>query len=644
MPAQRLLWVIAGLALAVLPHLPHLSPWTFSFAAAAAILRIAIEVKRWPLPPRWLRIVAAAGALFGVLFTYRTLNGVAAGTALLVVMAGMKLLETRTVRDLTVIVFLSYFALFSAFLYNQELLRLPYMLLCAWLLTATLMRIHQSADDMPVREAVSLTGRMFLQALPLAVLLFLFFPRLPGQFWAMPARSHATTGLSEEMSPGDVSELSLSGEIAFRVHFAAAPPPPRERYWRGPVLHDFDGRAWRMTRSGFVAQPLEIDGEAYDYRITLQPHQRRWIFPLDVVTGWQGRGITRTADFQLLSRDPIATLSSFELRSGTRYRITGALPQVMRNMDTRLPRERNPRTIALAHSLRAGAASDMQFIEAVLALFRDQDYFYTLEPPRLAADAVDDLLFNTRRGFCEHFASAFTTLARAAGIPARVVTGYQGGEFNSLGGYLIVRQSDAHAWSEVWLEERGWVRVDPTAAIAPERIERGIDAALPAGEPVPGRMLRASPVLSQLRLAWDAVNTFWNNQIVEFGEQQQHWLLERLSIQQPRWEYLGAALLAILSGFFAILSVWLAWRFRPPARDPVAKLYDRLCALLARRQVTRQPHEGPNDYLARAQAALPRLADPLEEIRCLYVRLRYGPDPLESELSRLKFLIGRLKV
>lgn len=643
MTAQRLLWVIAGLALAVLPHLPHLAPWTFSFAAAAAVLRVAIEVKRWSLPPRWLRIVAAFGAIFGVLFTYRTLNGVEAGTALLVVMAGMKLLETRTTRDLTVIVFLSYFALFSAFLYNQELIRLPYMLLCAWLLTATLMRIHQSATDMPVREAVLLTGRMFLQALPLAVLLFLFFPRLPGQFWAMPARSHATTGLSEEMSPGDVSELSLSGEIAFRAHFEAALPPPRERYWRGPVLHDFDGRAWRTTRSGFVQQPLEIDGEVYDYRVTLQPHQRRWIFPLDVVTGWHGRGISRTADFQLLSRDPLATLSSFELRSGTRYRIGGPLPQVMRNVDTRLPQDRNPRSIALAHSLRERAASDAQFIEAVLAMFRDQDYFYTLEPPRLAADSVDDFLFNTRRGFCEHFASAFTMLARAAGIPARVVTGYQGGEFNPMGGYLIVRQSDAHAWSEVWLEERGWVRVDPTAAIAPERIERGIDAAMSASEPVPGRMLRASPVLSQVRLAWDAVNTFWNNQIVEFGEQQQHWLLERLSIEHPRWEYLGVALLAVLIGFFAILSAWLAWRFRPPPRDPVARVYDQLCAFLARRQVSRHPYEGPNDYLARAQAALPQLATPLEEIRSLYVRLRYGPDPLGSELSRLKFLVGRLK-
>jgi len=642
---QRLMWVVAGVALAVLPHVPHLAWWTTALAAAAAAWRIAIEVKRKPLPPRWLRTLVAFGALLGVLTTYRTLNGVEAGTALLVVMAGMKLLETRTVRDLTVIVFLSYFALFAAFLYNQALLRLPYMLLSAWLLTATLMRIHQSATDMPVREAVALTGRMFLQALPLAALLFLFFPRLPGQFWAMPARSQASSGLSEEMSPGDVSELSLSGEIAFRVRFDAAMPPPRERYWRGPVLHDFDGRVWRASRTGFMPQHVEILGGAYDYRVTLQPHQRRWIFPLDLATDWRSRrGISRTADFQLLYREPIATLSSFELSSSTGYRIQGPLPTVMRNIDTRLPPDRNPRSIALAKALRAQAGSDAQFVQSLLFMFREQEYFYTLEPPRLAMDSVDDFLFNTRRGFCEHFASAFTVMARAAGIPARVVTGYQGGEFNPMGGYLIVRQSDAHAWSEVWYEDRGWMRVDPTAAIAPDRIEGGIDAALAANEPVPGRLLRATPVLSHLRLAWDAMNTFWNNQVIGFGEDQQRWLLQRLSIDDPRWEYLGAALLASLIGFFAILSGWLAWRFRPRPRDPVARIYDQLCSTLARRQIVRLAHEGPSDYLIRAQGALPHLASSLEEIRSLYVRLRYGQHPLGSELSRLKFLIGQLKV
>ena len=641
---QPLLWVIVGLLLCVLPHLPHLAPWTALLCLGAAALRIAIEVRGGGLPPKWLRIAIAFAALLGVLFTYRTLNGVEAGTALLVVMAGMKLLETRSARDLTVIVFLSYFALFAAFLYNQELLRLPYMLLSAWLLTATLMRIHQRRAAMSMREAAGITARMFLQALPLALLLFLFFPRLPGQFWAMPARSQATSGLGEEMSPGDVSELSLSSATAFRARFEGTLPPPRQRYWRGPVLHDFDGRTWRRSRALFVEQPVRTGGETYKYRVTIEPNQRNWVFPLDLVTQWQGRGVYRTSDHQLMTRNAITTLRTFELQSATDYRVEGPLPRVMRRADTRLPEHRNPRSLALARELRARAGSDAAFVQAVLARFRNEEYYYTLEPPRLATDSVDEFLFETRRGFCEHFASAFTMLARAAGIPARVVTGYQGGEYNPLGDYLIVRQADAHAWSEVWLEGQGWVRVDPTAAVAPERIERGLDAAMPESEPVPGRLLRNSTILSQLRLAWDAANTFWNDQVIAFGEAQQRWLLRRFSIEDFRGEYLGLALAISFGGFFLALAGWLAWRFRPRARDPVAQVYEQLCRKLARRGLARYAHEGPNDYVARAQEAHPRLVAPLEEIRALYVGLRYGPAPLDTGLSRLKYLVNRLKL
>lgn len=641
---QRLAWVITGLALAVLPHIPHLSPWIVLLAVVAATLRVTIEIKQWQLPPRWLRSVIAFAALLAVLFTYRTLNGVEAGTALLVVMAGMKLLETRTVRDLTVIVFLSYFALFAAFLYNQDLLRLPYLLITAWLLTVTLMRIHQTTSTMPIREAIGLTGKMFLQALPLAILLFVFFPRLPGQFWAIPARGEAQSGLDDEMSPGDVSELSISGAIAFRVKFAGELPPPRERYWRGPVLHDFDGRTWRRPRTSFIDQQVATFGQTYQYRVTLEPHQRHWIFPLDVVTQWRGRSAFRTPDLQLVARDPISTLTSFDLQSGTQYAVAGRLPAAMNIADTRLPQSRNPRSITLARQMHERAGSDdAAFIQAILSMFRQQAYYYTLEPPRLELDSVDDFLFNTKRGFCEHFASAFTVLARAAGIPARVVTGYQGGEYNPMSGYLTVRQSDAHAWSEVWLEGRGWVRIDPTAAVAPERIERSLDAAMAEGEPVPGRLFLNNAVLAQLRLAWDAANTFWNNQVVEFGEAQQRWLMQRLNIDNASWEQLGVALVITLIGFFVALSAYLGWRFRPRSRDAVSQVYERLCRKLARQSAPRLAHEGPSDYVARVIRSRPELAMQLAEARNLYVSLRYGPSPLSSELSRLKFLVNQLK-
>ena len=640
---QRMTWVIAGLVLSVIPHIPHIAIWTLLIAAVATAFRMTVEIKRWPLPPKWVRTAVACAAMLGVLANYRTLNGIDAGTSLLIVMAGMKLLETTSVRDLTVVVFLSYFALFAAFLYNQNMVLLPYMVLTAWLLTATLMRLHQT-EAMSIREAGGATAKMFLQALPLAVLLFLFFPRLPGQFWAVPPREKAITGLSEEMTPGDVSELSLSSAVVFRVKFEGEPPPPRERYWRGPVLHHFDGRTWRRVATPYTQSEIVSSGATYRYRISLEPQERNWVFPLDMITGWSRERAFRTGDFQLYARQPqIAVLTSFDLESSPTY-VTGTeLRKDLRHFDTTIPRNRNTRTIELAQQMRERAGSDEAFIQSVLTKFGSEEFYYTLQPPALDSNAVDDFLFNTKRGFCEHFASAFTVMVRSVGIPARVVTGYQGGEFNSMGGYFIVRQSDAHAWSEVWLEGRGWTRIDPTAAIAPERIERGLDAAISEQEDVPGRALRHSALFSKVRMAWDAANTFWNDQVVQFGEAQQRWLLEKFNIKDPRWEYLGVGLVLALLGFFGVLSAYLAWKFRPRPRDPASHVYEQLCLKLAKLGVPRLPHEGPNDYVARAAVARPELASQLAEVRSVYVGLRYGPTPLPTQLSRLKFLVNQLQ-
>ena len=644
---QQLIWVVCGFALAVLPHVPDLKIWIVLLACVCAALRIVIALRDWNLPPRLLRTVIALAAMLGVLLAYRTLNGLEAGTAFLVVMGAMKLIETRSARDLTIVIFVAYFLLFAGFLYHQSLLRLPWMLVSAWWLTATLMRIHQTSP-MSVREALGLTGKMLLQALPVMVLLFLLFPRLPGQFWAMPARSSATTGLNDEMSPGDVSELSVSSAIAFRVRFQGEPPPPSQRYWRGPVLHDFDGRTWRRRQNFYPQQTLAPNGAGYAYSISLEPHNRPWVFGLDVVTDWPREQMLRTFDLQLIARSPIATMTTFALRSSTAYQFGETLPASTRKLDL-VTGNRNPRAKQFAAELRARTGSDEAFLDAVLLNFRKEQFFYTLEPPRLAPDSVDDFLFNTRRGFCEHFASAFTMLARAAGIPARVVTGYQGGEFNPMGGYFIVRQSDAHAWSEVWLEGKGWVRMDPTAYVAPERIERGMDAAMGADEPVPDRLLRSSRVLVQIRFAWDALNTFWNDEVIGYGERQQQSLLERLGIHEPDWQALGVGLVLTLAAFFVALSAYLAWQFRPRSRDPVLQIYTQLSRRLARRNLARAPHEGPHDYLERVMRARPDLARELDEARSLYITLRYGPAPpaaqlTGSQLSRLKFLVSRLKV
>jgi transglutaminase-like putative cysteine protease len=642
---RRLGWVLACLAIAILPHLDNVPLWVLMVTACSALWRLAASLRDWPLAPRWLRSLAAFIAVSLIAIEFRTLNGLDAGTALLVLMAGVKLIETRTARDLTVLLFIAYFLLFAAFLYRQSLPWLPYMLAATWLLTATLLRIHGSWSLLPKRASLGLTARMLVTALPVATLLFLFFPRLPGQFWALPASGDATTGLSDEMSPGDISDLSLDDTPAFRVRFDdEVPPPPAQRYWRGPVLHDFDGRAWRAGRSFLRPPTVEKRGQTYRYTITLEPHNRRWLIALDMPTQWPQNRAQQAGDFLLYANDPISTVRSFRLESTTRYVAGLELSTYLRRIDLALPERGNERARALAQSLRLEQGSDEAVIAAVLRLFREQEFFYTLEPPGLASNAVDDFLFNTRRGFCEHFASAFTFLMRAAAVPARVVTGYQGGTINPFSGDMTVRQSDAHAWSEVWLEGRGWVRVDPTAAVAPDRIEQGLDAALPEGEPVPGRFIGRSRVLASLSFAWDAMNSFWNNQIVEFDAGNQAELLELVGLDDGDWRALGIAMALTLALFFAGMTVYLAWSYRPRPQDPARAVYDRVCDRFARLGLERRPDEGPRDYLERLAAARPELATDLDEVRRLYLALRYGPEATAKQMSRLRFVANRLRV
>jgi transglutaminase-like putative cysteine protease len=636
--------VLAALAVAASAHVVHLPAWVTLLAVAAGAWRYTAERRRWPLPPTWLRTLVAVLATLAVLATYRTLNGIEAGTAFLVLMAGVKLLETRSSRDLTVIVFIAWFLLYAALLRDQRLPFLPYLLAGAALATAALMRVHAGAAGESWREALRRTGTLMLQAAPLALALFLLFPRLPGPFWGVATASSQRTGLADEMTPGDVSELSVSSEAAFRVRFLGPAPDRDQLYWRGPVLHEFDGRSWRRARQQAFPEPeVTAAGEPIDYQITLEPHDRHWILALDVAGGWPANEAVRTFDLQLVSSRPLTDVASFRLRSYPRYVAGRTLPVSLRRKDTQLPAEGNPRAVALGRELATRHEDPEAIVRAMLARFREQPYTYTLQPPKLADNAVDEFLFETRLGFCEHYASAFTVVMRAAGIPARVVLGYQGGELNPVGGYLLVRQSDAHAWSEVWLERRGWVRVDPTAAVAPERIEGGLLSAIAADEPAPGRLRRESAAWLQVTLAWDAANDFWNERVVRFNEERQLDLLERLGIDEPDWRALGLGLAASLAAFFVGLTVFIAWRYRPPAPDWPARLHAETARRLARRGLVPGFAEGPVAYLDRAADACPDLARDIAAIRHAYVSLRYGPTPADGELRQLKFLVNRLR-
>jgi protein-glutamine gamma-glutamyltransferase len=626
-PAKlRLGWMLAALAVALAPAVPRLPPWVTAIFVIAALWRLAVQQFGWRLPPGWLRLLLSLGGVLGVLFTYRTFNGLEAGGGLLVVMGAMKLLETRSRRDIQVLSFIGFFLVLMQLLYDQPIWSLPWLVLGVIAITLALLQGVRGGEPLPWREASGIVLRMLAMAAPVALVLFLLFPRVPGPFWALPSRSPAgLTGLSEEMSPGRIAQLIQSDEVAFRVSFEGPLPPPAQRYWRGPVLERFDGWTWSsLEQLPLLDQRMELRGPAYRYRITVEPHGRAWLLAMDYPARWDDREALLTNEFQLVARKPVDAARALEVESWPEARPEPTINRLMQMRTLRLPAGRNPRAVALAEELRATVASDADFVGAVLAHFRNEPFVYTLRPPALGGGhPVDEFLFRTRRGFCEHYASAFTMLARAAGIPARVVTGYQGGELNPISGRLVVRQSEAHAWSEVWLEGRGWTRVDPTGAVAPDRVELSLADALPAGERVPGGLLRSFAGLRELSQGWDALNSLWTDWVLGYGPERQLALLARLGLPGADWRTLVIGLTVLVGALMAVLALWLAWRLRAPPEPAELRLYREFCRRAARAGLVRAPQEGPADFAARAAAEKPALAPAVARVARLYTALRY---------------------
>ena len=619
-----LAWACAALAAGVLLHIDRLPGWASAAVLALIAWRLLTARSGGWFPGIGTRAVLALALVALVLARFHTLNGLAAGTTLLLLMASLKLLETRTARDELVIVGVGLFLLLAACLDRQNLARTPLYGLQAWLCCSALAVV--ACPDLRARAALTLAGRALLMALPLALLLFLFFPRLPGQFWAIPRKDEAITGLSDTMSPGSIVQLTASFDPAFRAQFFGATPPPAQRYWRGPVLHDFDGYTWRTAAQYGLHDPIHNAGTAYRYRVTLEPNRRRWWFALDTPAQSPDPHVLLTYDYQLLAAEPVTAVVSFEGLSYSRVLAQGSLDPAVQRLDTALPGSANPRTRALARSLRQQAGSDAAFVRAVLDYLRNGGFAYSLTPERLGANSIDDFLFNTREGFCGHYASAFVALMRAAGVPARVVTGYLGGEWNPIGGYFLVRQSDAHAWGEVWLEGRGWTRVDPTAVVAPERLRRGIFDMMPEALSARERLLRGSAWLTNLLQRWDATNAWWTDHVVKFDYSRQMNLLERLGVRAPDTRYLGWAFMLALCVWLALIAWYIGRSERTAGPDALARAYARLCRKLARIATPRVPHQGPLSFAEAVIAQRPDLKDPVQPLLERYAQLRYGPE------------------
>ncbi|HLZ98370.1 MAG TPA: DUF3488 and transglutaminase-like domain-containing protein [Steroidobacteraceae bacterium] len=624
-----LLWISGCLALTLLATIAALPLWITLNVAAAAGIRLILAARGHDAPPRVIRLAIAVLAVGLLFLQFRTFNGLSAGSALLSLIAGLKLLETRTRRDIYVITMIIYFLSLAALLESESFWLLVYLIGVCWLTTSTLLRLSSSARNREWRGSLRHAGRILAQALPLAIAFWLFFPRFGGPLWQLPdTGGSATSGLSDSMSPGDIDDLAKSDEIAFRVRFKAdsGTPPPEERYWRGPVLHDFDGHSWRRTEAApALGAGLMFQGPAYRYTVSLEPSRHRWIFVLDWPSQWDAQRAFLTSDYMLMEPNPVSQPLDVAATSYSHVQAAQPLIPDMRSRDTRLPAGRNPRSLRLAQTLRSAHPDDPGYIDAVLAMFHSEPFFYTLTPPRLAADPVDGFLFDTRRGFCGHYASAFATLMRAAGIPARVVTGYQGGTYNRFADYWIVRQSDAHAWDEVWMEGRGWVRIDPTAAIAPERVEHGLTDLVTADNAAQfSRWQQRTPWLGDVWLRLDALRLLWRERILSFDQGSQERLLALLHIPEPD----GQKVALVLAACLILGMMWLTWQVRRELkvapRDPLQRAYARLCRRLRSVGCERMPSEGPEAYAARVSRLRPDLGAQVAALCGEYSSLRYG--------------------
>ena len=662
-PASRLVMItlLAALVPVLGPHSSHLPAWCVSFATLMFLWRLWLTWRSGfapvKLPSKWLLMLLLALAIAGTLWTHRTLFGRDAGVTFVTLMLSLKLLETRSKRDVVVAVFLSYFLILTNFFYSQTIGIAALMLVSLVLITSVLIAANRDAAPMPVLAQTRLAGVIILQAFPMMLVLFLLFPRVNGPLWGLPADSTAaTSGLSESMSPGQITSLSLSDGVAFRVKFNSPMPKESTMYWRGPVLSQFDGRNWRM-QAGNPLRPSRFEeaGVAVDYTVTLEPLAKPWLFALEMPTKLPEYG-RLTPDLQPVNTKPTQSRLRYDARSYPAYRPVAYEERADLAPYLALPPRSNLRTRELIGTWLFEGTAGEAMVARALRYFRTEDFFYTFEPPLLDNNPVDEFLFITKRGFCEHYASAFTAMMRMAGIPARVVTGYQGGEINPVDGFFTVRQADAHAWSEVWIKDRGWMRVDPTAAVSPARIERGLGGALPQrfAQPLITRYAPgwSTAALQKFKFNWEAVTNTWNQWVLNYSPDRQRETLERLGMKTPSWQDMVIAMTIGVGLVSLVVTGWLLKARRE--HDPVQRAWECFCRRLARAGVAREPAEGPLDFARRAatqlrarqlpEAAFAALQSGVQAIAETYAALRYGPKRDAAGVRQFRQMVKELRV
>jgi protein-glutamine gamma-glutamyltransferase len=652
--------LLLAVLIAVAPHFWHLPWWSTAFICLLWFWRAWRTITRQPPLGRIAMVPLLATATALVWLQHGSILGHDAGVNLLVLLIALKLLELRTRRDLHLVVFLTFFVQITLFLYTQDVLLALLSMCTTLLLFFVLLSINLAEADFTAGRKARLVLKTFAKSAPLILALFLFFPRLTTPLFAFASyESTSSTGLSDTMSIGSINKLIESEEVALRAKFDGPVPPQSRMYWRGPVLGYFDGRTWsgERRRAPEIIDPklvAPVSSSAVDYTVTLEATQRNWVLALEVpqfVDSNNGFRFFLSNDLQPLADANLRERMQYHVRSYTDVRIGPLEPDAEPKQWLKLPENYNPRTLQFAADLRKQIvdpsernphAQDQALIDAVKKYFQRGGYQYTLSPPPLGRDSIDDFLFETKLGFCEHYASAFVVLMRAVGIPSRVVTGYQGGEINRFDGYLTVRQLDAHAWAEVWLPGQGWKRVDPTAWVSPVRIEHGeTELATEYGLSRFGRPGTLLGWIGTWRMNWEAIENLWNQAVLNFTAERQRSLISRLGVE-PSWRNLSivfAVTITLLLVTLAALSL-----SNREVRDPLAQLVAQLRARLAATGLTAPPNEGLSDLRRRVG---PRLRPPdAEEASALLQALedvRYRRAATHVGAAELRHLRARIR-
>lgn len=645
-PRNALVWIIISLFTLVAPHVQRIPLWVLGVYVLAAGWRIMVYRGRWSFPGRWVKLVLTISSFAGVVLSYGTVLGLEPTVALLLTAFALKLIELAERKDAYVLLFLGYFICITEFLFSQDLPIVLYSLLNILLVTTALVALHQPGEHAFNRRTFRHASVMILQALPLMLVLFLLFPRL-GPLWSVPMMSHsAKTGVSDYMKPGDIANLSQSDEVAFRVQFEGEIPDRADLYWRGLVFSSLEDGAWRSIPHYLVPvsqrrpDPVATQGEPLRYSIIMEPTQQQWLYSLRYARANSNK-VIETSDYRLTSPVELEGEYQYSVSTWTDAVLEQELSPWRQSTELRLPANDNPRTAAFAKQLYQSMNSDAEFVAAVLKRFNTEPYVYTLQPPLLDDDPMDQFLFETRRGFCEHYAYAFVVMMRAAGVPSRVVAGYLGGEVNPINKTVIVHQFDAHAWAEVWLAGRGWVRVDPTAQVAPDRIEWGLERAMAqegsflSGLPLSPMHFRDIQWLNRLRLQYDALTWRWQKFVIGFDTQRQYSFLQDLfgeiNVRTFVLVLIGSWVLVLIP---VALSLFLKRKTHPVS--VLDKWYLRFCARIANAGVQRDIGETPAEFGARAANALPDRAQQIETITAMYDQLAYTAGSDEQRTAQVK--------